>query len=246
MLPVRGDACLPPYAAHQNDVHYESDEDDDPADPPSHGSQPEGLEDEFDPDDVNLLHASRTWNTAGEVHAFPSNSPMVFYTKQSGAKVPINKSTLCWVLEGGLDRLSSDRLVRVQQGSSTKDTDNGLVAVTKAVRRRTIATGEWCAFQEECNGELQVGRVLSFRYLSGSGREQLYSLPSAPVCVPEGVHARGLGVLCSLFAVDADGCLNHLTSSKVLKIEKYAFSIPSPQVVNGKLCIDGNTIGIVV
>lgn len=121
------------------------DEEDDVEEPnPSNATAAD--EPEFDPDDVSLLASKETWLQGLEVQDFSHDSIWVYYTKENGAKVPIRKSTLCWQLAQGRERLSSDRLLRVQQ----EDTRNPREALA-----REIGTGEWCAWQEE-NGAIKT------------------------------------------------------------------------------------------
>lgn len=210
------------------------DEEDDVEEPnPSNATAAD--EPEFDPDDVSLLASKETWLQGLEVQDFSHDSIWVYYTKENGAKVPIRKSTLCWQLAQGRERLSSDRLLRVQQ-EDTRNPREALARATEVTRGREIGTGEWCAWQEE-NGVV-VGRVLAFRYLSGTGREQVYSLPTAPVTLPSGAERRGLGCIYSFFSMSPTGILRAQERSRnMIQIEKYLYSVPSPRVVNGKLTL---------
>lgn len=178
---------------------------------------------ELDPDDVNLLYASETWRAGGEVVQFPPDSPFVYYTRANGAKVPIKKTTLCWLLHSGGDRLSSDRLVRVKQTTESQQHGQG-GAMFDAARRANVTVGEWCVFRK--TERVAVGRVLGFAYLSG--RSLKYSLPSAPISVPNGTEARGLVCRCSWFEVGAAGSLEYEPSTSSIEIEQYMCTIQPP------------------
>ncbi|KAK3929383.1 hypothetical protein KUF71_018020, partial [Frankliniella fusca] len=190
--------------------------------------QPPEEPDDFDPDDVALLCASQAWAAGREVRAFPEESPMMLFTKPNGVKVPIRKSTYCWLRAKGSHRLSSDRLQRVMQDNTRAAPGNREEQQEGVVRRDTVAVGDWCAFRKAGEERLRVGRILAFRYATGEGRKRLYTLLTAPVEVPDGVEARGLRVLYSWFGVDEERRLHHITSDEECDIEAYAFSIPSP------------------
>lgn len=188
-----------------------------------------------DPDDMALLRVSQDWSGGGEYEDFPPKGPFVLHTKDNGVKVPIKKTTLCWLLSSGTSRLSSDRLHRVCEPMPTSDNSNqdAEVAMRGAVQKSAVAVGEWCAFRVQ--GQVRVGRVLCFRYLTGRGRESTYTLPSAPVAVPDGVTARGLGCVCSWFAHAEDGRLTHSNVDRVVPIEHYLRTLDAPQLVQGNL-----------
>ncbi|KAK3911485.1 Peptide chain release factor 1 [Frankliniella fusca] len=199
--------------------------------------------DDFDPDDVALSSARQAWSAGQDVQPFPPDSPMILYTKPNGVKVPMRKSTYCWLRTRGSHRQSSDRLLRVMDGASAAQRQQDqLDHRDTIVRRESIAQGEWCTFQKAGEEKLRVGQVLAFRYSTGEGRKRLYTLPSAPVAVPDGVEARGLRVVYSWYDVGEDRVLSHITSAEECEIETYKFSIPSPAETNGVLKLDPDVV----
>lgn len=153
---------------------------------------------EFDPDGVALLAVQERMQQgqSGEIEDFPPDRRWVYYTKQKGAKMPIWKSTLCWLLSTGREKLSSDRLLRVQQTENIRR-ENRPTATT-VTRGCEIGTGEWCAWQDEKHGVI-VGRVLMFKYLTGAGRNKIYFLPTASVSLPTGANAPRAGLHFYIF-----------------------------------------------
>ncbi|KAK3908493.1 Nucleoprotein, partial [Frankliniella fusca] len=202
---------------------------------------PEDAGADFDPDDVALICARQAWSAGQEVRPFPPESPMMLYTTPNGVKVPIRKTTFCWLGNRGSTRLSSDRLLRVQLRDTSSAARPDHQRQGGVVRRESIASGEWCTFKKTGEARLRVGRVLSFRYATGDGRKRLYTLPTAPVAVPDGVEARGLCVLYSWFDVDRERAIAHI-STEECAIETYMFSIPSPEMKNGALHLSEDVV----
>lgn len=184
--------------------------------------EPEAPPQRLDHDDVALLHVSEAWQRGGEVEEFEPESPFTYYTRQNGAKVPIGKSTLCWILLTDNERLSSDRLVRVQQASERPSEENSLQQATRCTE---LTVGDWCAFRDG-QGQVTVGRVLGFAYLTG--RSLRYSSTKAPVEVPPGVVARGIVCRCSMFSIEQSGELRYASACGRLNIDTYLCTLPRP------------------
>ncbi|CAA3032908.1 Hypothetical predicted protein [Olea europaea subsp. europaea] len=190
-----------------------------------------------DADDVAVLQASTGWpqeqSPAPEV---PPGSSFVVYTKDDGVQVTVRKSTLCWLYTQDAHRLSTNRFLRVREPGLSSAVEQGEAGPRTNVAKCTyICTGDWCAFQHA--GKWRVGRVLAFRYLSGVGRKRTYTLPSAPVSVPEGLTARGLGCICSWFKLSITGTLQHeAASNDFVPIDNYICTL-HPQYLSKGPCV---------
>jgi hypothetical protein len=160
------------------------------------------------------------------------DSPFTNYTNSKGLRITVRKSTLCWLYGGG-EKLSADRRLRVQESGEKQ---RAMDAPATAIQRNTsVALLQWCAFRvpEGVDGVL-VGRVMSFRYLTGrTEHERQYSLDSAPVAVPAGKSARGLGCLCTWFSMEPTGELRYETAQhRFVPVESYVCTLPVPKCRN--------------
>jgi len=148
------------------------------------------------------------------------------YTAPNGVQVMVRKSTLCCRLSEG-SRVSADRLLRVQEGRDGPS--RVAVKQPQAIERaQDLAVSHWCAFKETAQattGEILVGRVLSFKFLTGgTASSRQYSGETAPVTSPS------VGCLCSWFAVREDGTLDYLPADHRWRpINWYLFTVPPPQ-----------------
>ncbi|KAE8738182.1 hypothetical protein FOCC_FOCC016345 [Frankliniella occidentalis] len=107
--------------------------------------------DDFDPDDVALNTARLAWSTGEEVRPFPPESHKMLYTKPNGVKVPILKTTYCWIHNKG-GRLSADRLQRYSSGLSAATGGGQQDRVNSITRRAVIEVDEWCTFRKGPRG----------------------------------------------------------------------------------------------
>lgn len=199
-----------------------------------------------DPADLAVLRAAQDGEGySAEAPDLSPQSSFALHTLRNGAKVVLRKSTICWLLSEGTDRLSSDRLQRVCAAMPTTRNGAGLdgVVVADVVRHESVRSGEWCVFRAA--GRVRVGRVLGFRYMTGTGRSTSYSLPSAPVATPDGVTPRGLGCMCDWFLFDDDGRLTHAPDHKLILIECYLRTIASPKLVNRKLMMSAPVVAFI-
>lgn len=147
----------------------------------------------------------------------------------------IRKSSLVWLTDNDT-KLSSDRLIRVQQ--QTNHSVRKQVNLLKPTREETVYVGDWCAFVED--GKVVVGRILAFSYLSGTTlKNQEYKHLSAPVKPPE-KNARGLGCMCSWFSFKGNNRTLHpisMDSHGYFSLEYYICSLPRPVVKNEQLVL---------
>ncbi|KAK3928336.1 Calcium-binding protein 4 [Frankliniella fusca] len=166
-------------------------------------------------------------------------SPFVVVSDAQGTPCIIKKTTLLYLLRTGDTRLSSDRLLRVQEDKIDRTTSRAnqtALAATQRVKEDEISVGQWCAFQSE-NNSLIIARILAFSYLSGSSwRNQQYSSSSAPVQAPNPNKKRGLGVLCNWYNVQKNGRLIAVSMDLhgYYPIENYLCTIPRPLILSNK------------
>lgn len=154
----------------------------------------------------------------------------------------IRKSTIMWSLSDASEKLSSDRLQRVQ---NKKRVRRQLEFVDVPMPDKSIYTvdeikiGDWCIFrtmhQENENmipRKYVLGNVLGFRYMNGkTNKEKEYSLDFAPVVHEK--NLRGVEVLASWYNIDMNGtvishagcfynCIDHYVVNLIkLAIEKH-------------------------
>lgn len=131
--------------------------------------------------------------------SIPKNSRFTHHFNSDGTSTLVKKSAILWGLSDPR-RQSSDRVVRVM-GELTSGVKSS--AISSVRRSSELNNGDWCAFY--VNDGVQFGHVLAFKYLSGEGRAKVYSLRHAPVHVPPGKTARGLGVLSNLCTLKSSG-----------------------------------------
>ncbi|XP_031620752.1 uncharacterized protein LOC116339177 [Contarinia nasturtii] len=103
----------------------------------------------------------------------------------SGQKKHIRKSTIVWSLSDGAKKISSDRLVRVQQATNAiqfyqnRNLENSLNSNDKICVSQYITIGDWCFFKykgtSDENELICIGSILGFRLANGnSEKEKIY------------------------------------------------------------------------
>lgn len=120
----------------------------------------------------------------------------------------VKKSSICWFLNSHKEKLSSDRLERVQQREVFKNTTVDQVQNAESTQQLDqIFIGDWCLFQEKNKPGL-IGLILSFAYMDkATWRATEYSSGYANVSG----NKQTVGVLCTWYSVG---------SNKKLKREK--------------------------
>lgn len=161
----------------------------------------------------------------GECNSFVS------LDEEHGGKV-IRKSTLIWSISKSKEKLSSDRLQRVQKKKSCRrqlefisvEMEDQLV-----YKVNEIKVGDWCIFDNitENSGsgtDFVLGNVLSFRYIRGKTKtEKQYSFDFAPFSHESNI--RGIEVLASWYkfnTIEAELCHN---SCSFISIERYVANL---------------------
>lgn len=164
-------------------------------------------------------------------------------TACNGEKVA-RKSTVIWAASNSKDKLSSDRLRRVQN----KTTRRQLEFVEVSMMEKPIYTvdeikiGDWCIFRYE-NGidKFILGNILSFRYINArTKKEKQYTYDFAPVLHAENV--RGVEVLASWFRMELNGMeqtFEHINCA-FININRYIANILSNAIqkdTNENICL---------
>lgn len=130
--------------------------------------------------------------------------PFVYYTNSNEKSVIIPKSILCWLLSNDYNKLSSDRLHRVKNAltesnevlpkSKNSRKNDIFVPENDLIVNEQIALGNWCAFYNKKSKKFIVGRIISFAYTKGKGKQLIYSASTAPIKPP---RKNSKGILCS-------------------------------------------------
>lgn len=166
---------------------------------------------------------------------------MAFKVKQftvAFAPEEAGRPSLTWALRTNVSLVSPDRLIRFQtpaksSAGSSLVSSSVLEESSDYGRALNVNLGDWVAFLVPNKGT-RVGRVLSFKYLSGKNRT--YSLPSVPVAAPAR-NARGIGVFSSWYTLGEDGDLTLCGENVYLNLEMYRFTLPRPISDDGNLCL---------
>lgn len=170
-----------------------------------------------------------------------SSSPFVEMEYRPGSKKQVRKSTLVWLLSESKDKLSNDRLSRVQgfkKVSSCKRRLNFKKPNTNVnlTKNDQIQIGDYCIFCNKENNkdhhqihELVIGAVLGFKYIKGrTDKEKGYSWDFAPVKtdLPE-KSKRGINVLASWYHFDCSGNLQPINGMNCfhISIENYVATL---------------------
>lgn len=131
----------------------------------------------------------------------------------------VRKSTLIGLLSDNKEKLSSDRLKRVQS-SNKRSVRRMLEIVDVSPQNRVlnsmneIQIGDWCLFQNpfvDTRNEIDfmLGIILSFKYVNGrTEKDKEYSLDFAPV--HHSSNSRGVEVLSTWNGIDENGKINNI------------------------------------
>lgn len=191
---------------------------------------PESSDDSDQSEDEEIYNASDLFDNVGaEINVKDSaafNTRNTFQIRnQNGKVVRVKKSTFLWLLMSETEKCSTDRIYRFQGSSNEEPLDLKLMNQIFA----EVQIGEWILMHS--SNKWIVCNVYSFKYLTGTNKT--YSRSNAPIRLPEGTKARGIGVLGSYFelmCIDNEYILQlHNKSSKMcVKIESYVSHLQKP------------------
>lgn len=159
------------------------------------------------------------------------NGPFATVKDAHGKEFVVRKSSICWLLNSNVAKLSSDRLQRVRTAETAKSIRNNETPITINCIRISdeINIGDWCLFEKVDDDKCVIGIVLSFAYINGKTWKSIeYSSTFARVSG----NTKSIGVLCHWFNVDSSGKLVLLEISVhgYIPIEQYRLTIPSPTI----------------
>lgn len=160
----------------------------------------------------------------------------------------VRKSTIVWLLSNSKDRLSNDRLKRVQGAENSlkrKLDDNVPVVTTKRMRKdgliisTKLNVDDWCFFYQYENSQpmqledVVFGSIVGFKYISGKNeRAKQYSLSYAPISCPEGSSERGIAVLAAWYKLGFHNILSPVSqlNSFFIDIRNYIATAIEPNI----------------
>lgn len=170
------------------------------------------------------------------------NSSFVSVPGKNGPKT-VRKSTYMWSISDTKDKLSSDRLRRVQKKKPARRqlefVDVSIIdhPISKA---DDIKIGDWCIFRHTFkntaseNAKLIFGNILSFRYIkSKTIKLRQYSWDVAPVSHEK--NSRGVEVLAAWYEMDTNEIKSlNCNSSFFVNIDQYVATISRNAIEKGK------------
>lgn len=150
---------------------------------------------------------------------------------KNGKVVRVKKSTFIWMLQSDISRVSTDRLHRFHEAS--KVDEKRMIFLNET--RQNISIGEWILI-DVGDGNLLICKVYEFVYLSG--KRKTYTRFTAPVTVPKGVEAKGIGLKGTFFdlmRIDNEYSLdlNENSDKFCLPIENYKTHLKKPSHISG-------------
>lgn len=177
------------------------------------------------------------------------------YVKVAGSHgdKSVRKSTLIWSLSNSREKISSDRLRRVQYKKKTSSRQLEFVDVSTSgqliLKNDEIKIGSWCIFEniaetkDDNSEKFLVGNIISFRYVNAkTKKEKKYSWDFAPIFHEE--NSRGVEVLAAWHKIDKNGSFHHVTCS-FIDIKNYISHVSSEAIekhANGNICLSKNCL----
>lgn len=171
--------------------------------------------------DLDLPDCSKRVTSSDE------KSPYLSVRNHDGNEKLVRKSALCWLLNKGKQKLSTDRLQRVQQCEANKKNIYVCQEIDTVTEADEIQVGEWCLFKSEKTEDHLVGSILGFAYFDQkTWKKTEYSNDFAKI---KG-NVKNLGVLCHWYKVTEDRNLHILPvlTHGYIGIEYYRLTIPKP------------------
>lgn len=165
-------------------------------------------------------------------------SRFAIVTCSSGKEKIVRKSSIVWLLTNTKNKLSSDRLLRVQQNELKR---KRLYAVEDddVIILDEINVNEWCIFRSGVNNHLILGLVLNFKYMSGkTNKQKQYSREYAPVKYNgDLLNQKGIAVIATFYKLNERGQLKIYYEEPEIKIETYLCTIRRPKFTNNLMIL---------
>ncbi len=162
------------------------------------------------------------------------SSPFAKVMGSDGRSRIVKKSTLLWLLENSVKKLSNDRRLRVMQTVSF--TEQNKLIIKHVSKRGKVQIGDWCIFKCSDGLSFMLGRVLSFAFEENAAKSIAiweWDMDS----VKNG--AQNVGALCAWYEVEVEE--NKLTgflyetdkfTHGFYSISNYVCSCPPPQFIS--------------
>lgn len=161
---------------------------------------------------------------------------------KNGRIVHIKKSTFIWTLQSETEKVSPDRLHRFQDST----VNESLLLTFQNKILNEVKIGEWVLIT--ATSGFLVCKVYGFTYLSG--KRLSYSRNSAPIHLPDGVEARGIGLKGAYFELtpfDGDFIVELLDDSDdiCMAIESYKTHLKKPSPKAGLMLFDEDSVAYI-
>ena len=94
-------------------------------------------------------------------------TPFTLVHTNTGQEIVVRKSSICWLLNKSVGKLSSDRMQRVQENELNKKNVSykPLQPLREPQAYGKIVLRDWCLFQIPDHDKCLIGVVLSFAYM---------------------------------------------------------------------------------
>lgn len=217
------------------------------------------IPDEDSTDEVTM-DCTHVRDYSERVKDFDGNSPFVQVLDEDGTTKLIKKSAIVWDASQPKEKLSNDRLKRVQarretekNGPKRKSAEQNISGVKKVKTQNSffkldeIEIGEWCVFSKKIDAShnhsengihnsFVIGSVLGFKYIAGkTERDKQYSLDIAPVS-HDGPNKRGLEVLALWYDLNNDFTLKPMRSPSFFNdMDNYLGCVKPPNITENPI-----------
>lgn len=172
------------------------------------------------------------------------NCPYTYAINKSGKRLLVWKASLVWMFDNRDGRISSDRLVRVQQSKQSKNNHalRQRNEITDLQELTKVFTGDYCLFLDDENEsgyvvELVLHFAKRFGEHLGKGRSTWKSIAYAGSSVDLTDKGNTLGptfgVFCQWYKINFDqNCLEYLPviTQGYTEVSNYIAHIPQPKI----------------
>lgn len=195
---------------------------------------------------------------SSDVDELSGNSPYTLISDGRGGLSRIRKSTLVWALSAPTQRLSNDRLSRVQiralkdisvpgtshhrtfrkSGDIVLQRENVEFSESYVQRLDLMNIGDWCFFRGKRHERILIGAVLRFQF---AGRKREKEKHYANDSVSFSGLEKSIETLCTFYFLDEDGNWNSFPNNHFdLNIDNYIATLVgiSPKVEHTKLLFE--------
>lgn len=148
--------------------------------------------DEQDLQILSVLTVADLKDFSSSISVNLEESPYVQLRDKDGQPKVVKKSSLTWYLENNVQKLSSDRTLRVRSLNVPSGPSTQVVGMGK---QDIVVPGDWCAFRKDSeDGGFLVGRILLFSHLERGQKVFQWERQDS--------SASDIGALCDWFHLD--------------------------------------------